>query len=207
MNCGGDLGVTWAKALTHPLRVRILRQMLEADSVSPGQLARTFGTVLGDTNYHMRRLCELHVIEPTRRGRGRNQDSRYRLVDRTATRDAIWRIDATPPRSPEPHAPHPPCTRTLVRRHRSADELRRRREELGFSRRKLATLAGIRAEYLGRIERGQADPRVSALYALADELRIPLVDILDPDPSCCSAEDLGRLAEALHAHACGREGR
>jgi ribosome-binding protein aMBF1 (putative translation factor) len=207
MNCGGDLGVTWAKALTHPLRVRILRQMVEADSVSPSQAARTFGALLGDTNYHVRRLCDLNVIEPTRRGRGRNQDTRYRLVDRTATRDALWRIDATPPRSPEPRASHPPCTKTLIRRYRSAEELRRRREELGLSRRQLATLTGIGADYLGRIERGQSDPRVSALYALADELRIPLIDILDPDPSCFSSEDLGRLARALNTHACGREGR
>ena len=48
--------------------------------------------------------------------------------------------------------------------------LRRERERQAISRTQLVQRAGISADHLGRIERGEADPRMSVLLALAAAL-------------------------------------
>ena len=55
--------------------------------------------------------------------------------------------------------------------------LRRERERQGVSRAQLARRAGISPDHLGRIERCEADPRMSVLLALATGLGTALRDV------------------------------
>ena len=57
-----------AKALAHPLRVRILAHLREHGRASPGQLATAWGDVpLNTVSYHMRRLQALGFVRLVRR--------------------------------------------------------------------------------------------------------------------------------------------
>lgn len=61
------------------------------------------------------------------------------------------------------------------------DELRRRRHERGLSLRELAERLRVSASLISQIERGRANPSVSTLYALANELDISLDDLVFAD--------------------------
>src|SRR5690242_20802636 len=50
------------KALTHPLRVQILRA-LEERTASPSELADEIGAPLGNVSYHVRQLHSLGLIK------------------------------------------------------------------------------------------------------------------------------------------------
>lgn len=50
--------------------------------------------------------------------------------------------------------------------------LRRRREKIGLSKRKLAELADIERVYLIHLERGEKRPTLNALFYLCDALRL-----------------------------------
>ena len=63
----------YVKALSHPLRVRILA-MLQERTASPSQLSEWLGATLGTTAYHVRSLHQLGLIE---------------LADETRVRGAI----------------------------------------------------------------------------------------------------------------------
>jgi DNA-binding transcriptional ArsR family regulator len=60
------------KAMSHPLRARVLRLLVERGVESPNQLARALRAELSDVSYHIRRLEELECIElvSTRQVRG-----------------------------------------------------------------------------------------------------------------------------------------
>lgn len=51
------------KAMSHPLRRRILRSLVERGVHSPAELARMLGVKLSDVSYHTRRLEQLGCIE------------------------------------------------------------------------------------------------------------------------------------------------
>ncbi|HET8814426.1 MAG TPA: helix-turn-helix domain-containing protein [Solirubrobacterales bacterium] len=51
------------KAMSHPLRARILRLLVERGIQSPAELARALGADLSDVSYHTRRLEELECVE------------------------------------------------------------------------------------------------------------------------------------------------
>lgn len=51
------------KAMSHPLRARILRLLVERGVLSPTELARALGAKLDDVSYHVRRLEELECVE------------------------------------------------------------------------------------------------------------------------------------------------
>jgi DNA-binding transcriptional ArsR family regulator len=51
------------KALSHPLRVRILELLDERGAASPSQLAEELGHPLGQVVYHVRRLAQLDYVE------------------------------------------------------------------------------------------------------------------------------------------------
>jgi DNA-binding transcriptional ArsR family regulator len=73
----------FVKAMSHPLRVRILA-MLDERTASPNQLAGWLGASLGSVAYHVRTLLELGLIE---------------LVDETRVRGAVehhYRAKARP---------------------------------------------------------------------------------------------------------------
>src|SRR4051795_5146740 len=55
-----------AKALSHPLRQRILQRLNEGGVKSPNELSRDLGDPLGNVSYHVRILRELDCVELVR---------------------------------------------------------------------------------------------------------------------------------------------
>jgi DNA-binding transcriptional ArsR family regulator len=88
----------YVKAMSHPLRVRILA-MLDERKASPNQLAGWLGASLGTVAYHVRTLQQLGLIE---------------LVDETRVRGAVehhYRAKARPTISEEGWAAAPPIAK------------------------------------------------------------------------------------------------
>lgn len=164
--------LAWSRALAHPVRVEILRGLLVQEPGTPSAFAVALEIPLGVASHHVRRLRDLRLIRVTRRTHRRGAvQHHYRLVDREATEQALWRWGLAPEDVDRPGAgaaPDADASRETMRR--VVAELRRRREQLGFSQSALAQRAGIGSDQLGRIERGEADPRMSVLLALALEL-------------------------------------
>jgi DNA-binding transcriptional ArsR family regulator/DNA-binding XRE family transcriptional regulator len=173
--------LAWSQALAHPVRVEILRALLEDEPGTPTRFAETLEIPLGVASHHVRRLRDLQLIRIARRTHRRGAvQHHYRLLDRTATARALWRWGLAPDDPTRPDALDP-----LDRggRHatmeRVVSELRRRCEQQGISQAALAERAGITPDYLSRIERGGADPRMSVLLALAAGLDTTLRELLD----------------------------
>jgi transcriptional regulator with XRE-family HTH domain len=61
-----------------------------------------------------------------------------------------------------------------------ADNLRRRRKELGLSQEQLGARADIQMADISRYESGSRDPRISTVARLAIALEIPIADLLAP---------------------------
>jgi DNA-binding transcriptional ArsR family regulator len=78
-------------ALGHPMRRRILREMLDAPGeVSPGELALELSEQLSALSYHVRVLAECNAIELVRKQRIRGSTQHfYRAVVK-----ASWAITA-----------------------------------------------------------------------------------------------------------------
>jgi DNA-binding transcriptional ArsR family regulator len=88
----------YVKAMSHPLRVRILA-MLDERKASPNQLAGWLGASLGTVAYHVRTLQQLGLIE---------------LVDETRVRGAVehhYRAKARPTITEEGWADAPPIAK------------------------------------------------------------------------------------------------
>src|SRR5919199_157585 len=88
----------YVKALSHPLRVRILA-MLQERTASPSELSEWLGATLGTTAYHVRALHKLGLIE---------------LADETRVRGAIehhYRAGIRPMISEEAWAQAPPIAK------------------------------------------------------------------------------------------------
>jgi DNA-binding transcriptional ArsR family regulator len=88
----------YVKAISHPLRVRILA-MLQERTASPSQLSQWLGATLGTTAYHVRALHKLGLIE---------------LADETRVRGAIehhYRAGKRPMVSEEAWAQAPPIAK------------------------------------------------------------------------------------------------
>jgi DNA-binding transcriptional ArsR family regulator len=79
-----------AKALAHPLRVRILTSLHKGIS-SPNQLARELGEPLGNVSYHVKTLLEYDCVElvKTEPRRGAVEHF-YRATERAFFSDAEW---------------------------------------------------------------------------------------------------------------------
>lgn len=79
-----------AKALSHPLRVRLLAAFNEGVA-SPNQLARAFGESLPKVSYHVKMLAELGYIElvETAQRRGATEHY-YRALTRPFFSDEDW---------------------------------------------------------------------------------------------------------------------
>jgi DNA-binding XRE family transcriptional regulator len=174
--------LAWSRALAHPVRVEILRALLEQEPGTPSGFAAALEIPLGVSSHHVRRLRDLRLIRIARRTHRRGAvQHHYRLVDRDATAQALWRWGLAPDGAPSDadaadangHLHHPGCE-TM---QRVVAELRRRREQQAVSQSALADLAGISSDYLGRIERGEADPRMSVLLALVSALGTSLRDL------------------------------
>jgi DNA-binding transcriptional ArsR family regulator len=88
----------YVKAISHPLRVRILA-MLQERTASPSELSEWLGATLGTTAYHVRALHKLGLIE---------------LADETRVRGAIehhYRAGTRPMISEEAWAQAPPIAK------------------------------------------------------------------------------------------------
>lgn len=79
-----------AKALAHPLRVRILSSLHNGIS-SPNQLAQELGEPLGNVSYHVKTLLEYDCVElvKTEPRRGAVEHF-YRATDRAFLSDSDW---------------------------------------------------------------------------------------------------------------------
>lgn len=170
----------WSQALAHPVRIEILRALLVEEVGTPSGFAAALDVPLGVASHHVRRLRDLGLIRIVRRTHRRGAvQHHYRLADRAVTAHALWRYGmerpAAPPAPEEPRAARGGEDWETVRL--AIGELRRLRERQGVSQMTLARRAGIRPDYLGRIERGEADPRITVLLALVAELGTTLRDV------------------------------
>jgi DNA-binding transcriptional ArsR family regulator len=80
----------WVKAMSHPLRVRILA-MLQERTASPSQLSHWLGATLGTTAYHVRALHQLGLIELADETRVRGAiEHHYRAGPRPMVSEEAW---------------------------------------------------------------------------------------------------------------------
>jgi DNA-binding transcriptional ArsR family regulator len=85
----------YVKAMSHPLRVRILA-LLDERTASPVELAGWLGATLGTTAYHVRTLERIGLIELVRETRVRGAvEHHYRSKERPTVSDEAWA--AAPP--------------------------------------------------------------------------------------------------------------
>ncbi len=85
----------YVKAMSHPLRVRILA-LLDERTASPVELAGWLGATLGTVAYHVRTLERMGLIELTRQTRVRGAiEHHYRSTTRPRVSDEAWA--AAPP--------------------------------------------------------------------------------------------------------------
>lgn len=77
------------------------------------------------------------------------------------------------------------------------DEIRRRREALGWTLEQLAERAKLSPNYIGTVENGRRDPSLSTVLALAKGLRVPPGELLGPVKDLSpAAYDVGRAYDA-----------
>ena len=80
----------YVKAMSHPLRVRILA-LLDERAASPVELAGWLGVTLGKTAYHVRTLERIGLIELVRETRVRGAvEHHYRAKERPTVSDEAW---------------------------------------------------------------------------------------------------------------------
>jgi DNA-binding transcriptional ArsR family regulator len=80
----------YVKAMSHPLRVRILA-LLDERTASPVELAGWLGATLGTTAYHVRTLERIGLIELVRETRVRGAvEHHYRSKERPTVSDEAW---------------------------------------------------------------------------------------------------------------------
>ncbi len=85
----------YVKAMSHPLRVRILA-LLDERTASPVELAGWLGATLGTTAYHVRTLERMGLVELVRETRVRGAvEHHYRSKERPRVSDEAWA--AAPP--------------------------------------------------------------------------------------------------------------
>lgn len=132
-------------------------------------LARLLRLEVHSVAAHLRILQELGVVETRSQG-GPATVNTYRLVDKAATREVLWRFEVRAPASSQK------LRRANVRRRAVAevdvvlDRLRTRRVERGWSQPDLGRRLGWSSEQVGRIERQETPVRLVDILAMAHEL-------------------------------------
>jgi DNA-binding XRE family transcriptional regulator len=179
---GSRVDLAWSRALAHPVRVEILRSLLEQEPGTPSGFAVTLEIPLGVASHHVRRLRDLRLIRIVRRTHHRGAvQHHYRLADRSETAQALWRWGLEPDDGATLAGTAAAGGHAGEAGHETMERvvavLRRERERLAISRMQLAQSAGISSDHLGRIERGEADPRMSVLLALAAALGTSLREL------------------------------
>ena len=85
-----DDATRMAKAMSHPLRARVLNRMNEGVA-SPVELAKEFGEPLGNVSYHVRALLDLECIELVKTAPRRGAlEHYYRATRRAIAEDTTW---------------------------------------------------------------------------------------------------------------------
>ena len=80
-----------AKALSHPLRQRILQRLNQGGVKSPNELSRDLGEPLGNVSYHVRILRELDCVELVRTEQRRGAlEHYYRATAQPWLDDKQW---------------------------------------------------------------------------------------------------------------------
>jgi DNA-binding XRE family transcriptional regulator len=178
---GSRVDLAWSRALAHPVRVEILRSLLDCEPGTPSGFAATLEIPLGVASHHVRRLRDLRLIRIVRRTHRRGAvQHHYRLADRGEAAQALWRWGLVPGSGEDPAGSAAGSSASEAGGETMVGvvaALRRERERQGVSRARLAQRAGISADHLGRIERCEADPRMSVLLALAAALGRSLRDL------------------------------
>lgn len=181
---GSRVDLAWSRALAHPVRVEILRSLLEHEPGTPSGFAVMLEIPLGVASHHVRRLRDLRLIRIVRRTHRRGAvQHHYRLADRDETAQALWRWGLAPGGDEGLSAAAGAAGTTRggeagrETMERVVAVLRSDRERQGISRTQVAQRAGISPDHLGRIERCEADPRMSVLLALATALGTSLGDL------------------------------
>lgn len=80
-------GVEEFKAVTHPLRVRILGALREHGPANATELAKRFGTDTGSTSYHLRKLAEFGFVSEVDDPGGHPRARRWQALHKTTS----WR--------------------------------------------------------------------------------------------------------------------
>lgn len=181
---GSRVDLAWSRALAHPVRVEILRSLLVQEPGTPSGFAVTLEIPLGVASHHVRRLRDLRLIRVVRRTHRRGAvQHHYRLVDRDETAQALWRWGLAPggddgiAGAADAAGAGRASEAGRETMARVVAVLRRERERQGVSRTQVAQRAGISPDHLGRIERCEADPRMSVLLALTTALGTTLGDL------------------------------
>lgn len=78
------------------------------------------------------------------------------------------------------------------------DRVRVSRTAAGQTRTVVAGLSGVTPDYLYQIERGQKLPTVAVLDQLAEVLRVPLADLLPPDPKPRAPREICAPGDAIY---------
>lgn len=85
-----DDATRMAKAMSHPLRARVLARMNEGVA-SPVELAKEFDEPLGNVSYHVRALLDLECIELVKTAPRRGAlEHYYRATRRAIAEDETW---------------------------------------------------------------------------------------------------------------------
>ena len=124
-----------AKALSHPLRQRILQRLNEGGIRSPNELSRELGDPLGNVSYHVRILRELDCVELVRTEQRRGAlEHYYRATASLARRRAVGApAGGLPPQDARAHAVGDPRGARRRPAARPASTIRRSRSTASSS--------------------------------------------------------------------------
>lgn len=159
------IDTTLARALAHPIRVRILIFLRDQGPASLVQLSKAWDVPIGTIGYHMRRLATLGIVRLAESVQRRGAiEHRYALIPEVLGDGQLPAVRLDGPAG--------------TSRSEVGAALRRCREGRGVTPRQLAGAAGLRAEYLTAIETGKANPRIQTLIDLAGHLDASLSEVL-----------------------------
>lgn len=80
-------GIEEFKAVTHPLRVRLLGHLREYGPATATELARQFQTDTGSTSYHLRKLAQFGFVSDVAQAGGHPRTRRWQAVHKTTSWD------------------------------------------------------------------------------------------------------------------------
>jgi DNA-binding transcriptional ArsR family regulator len=156
-----------SRALAHPLRVRILRHLIEHGATSPGQLAAAWSMEVASVSYHVRRLADLGFLRLDAHASVRERMTRRYTLSAEASRAAPRLVEL-----------FDNVTRRRLDRADVGAALRRFREARGISRFDVACRVSLDHGEVEAIESGHANPPVQTLIDLAEAMGASLFDVL-----------------------------